>query len=152
VAVEILDETQRYRPLERLEHALSALLAELGSEGQDLTVVLIGDVAMHERNARDRGVDAPTDVLSYPTAEPDDVGFPPIGHLGDIFISLDTAARQAHERGIALEREVMVLAAHGLTHLRGFDHTSEAAWEPFRAAERRILSLAGAGPVPEDEP
>jgi probable rRNA maturation factor len=150
--VEILDETQRYRPLERLERALSALLAELGSEGQDLTVVLVDDVAMHERNARDRGVDAPTDVLSYPTVEPDDVGFPSIDHLGDIFISLDTAARQAHERGTALDCEVMVLAAHGLTHLRGFDHTSEAAWEPFRAAERRILSLAGAEPAPEDDP
>lgn len=152
MAVEILDETQRYRPVDRLERALSALLAELGSEGRDLTVVLIGDVAMHQRNARDRGVDAPTDVLSYPTAEPDDAGFPAVPHLGDIFISLDTAARQAEERGVGLEQEVLVLAAHGLTHLRGFDHTSQAAWEPFRAAERRIVRLAGSGAEPEVGP
>jgi len=91
-------------------------------------------------------------VLSYPTAEPDDAGFPAVPHLGDIFISLDTAARQAEERGVGLEQEVLVLAAHGLTHLRGFDHTSEAAWEPFRAAERRIVRLAGSGAEPEVGP
>ena len=149
MAVEILDETQRYRPVDRLARALEALLAELGSADRDLTVVLVDDVAMHERNARDRGVDGPTDVLSYPTVEPDDEGFPTIPHLGDIFISLDTAARQAGDRDVTLEHEVLVLAAHGLTHLRGFDHTSEAAWAPFRASERRILELAGPAAAPE---
>jgi len=140
--VEILDETLRYRPVDCLARALEALLDELGSADRDLSVVLVDDRAMHERNARDRGVDGPTDVLSYPTVEPDDEGFPAVPHLGDIFISLDTAARQAEERYTTLEQEVLVLAAHGLMHLRGFDHTSEAAWAPFRASERRILHLA----------
>ncbi len=143
MAVEILDETQRYPRAERLARALEDLLDELEAVERDVTVVLIDDAAMAERNLRDRGVDGPTDVLSYPTFEPDDEGFPPVPHLGDIFISLDTAARQAEERGHDLEQEVLVLAAHGLTHLRGLDHRDEGEWRPFHAAERRILELAG---------
>ena len=151
MAVEILDETQQYRPAERLEHVLEALLKELGAENRDVTVVLVDDATIHRRNLRDRGVDAPTDVLSYPTGEPDDLGFPSVPHLGDIFISIDTAARQAAERGTGLEQEVLVLAAHGLTHLRGFDHPTDERWQPFRDAERRILALAGDGAAPEVE-
>ena len=146
MAVEILDETQRYPRAEadRLELGMSGLLAELGEGAREVTVVLVDDGAIRLRNARDRGVDSATDVLSYPTGEPDDRGFPAVAHLGDIFISLDTAARQARERGHTLEHEVLVLAAHGLTHLRGFDHVDEAAWAPFRAAEARIVELADA--------
>ncbi len=143
MAVEILDETQRYPRAERLARALEDLLDELEAVERDVTVVLIDDAVMAERNLRDRGVDGPTDVLSYPTFEPDDEGFPPVPHLGDIFISLDTAARQAAERGHDLEQEVLVLAAHGLTHLRGLDHRDEREWRPFHAAERRIVELAG---------
>ncbi len=151
MAVEILDETQRYRPAERLQQALEALLADLGTEGRDVTVVLVDDATIHRRNLLDRGVDAPTDVLSYPTGEPDDEGFPTVDHLGDIFISIDTATRQAAERGVGVEQEVLVLAAHGLTHLRGFDHPSDERWEPFRAAERRILALVDGAAAAEAE-
>lgn len=151
MAVEILDETQRYRPAERLGRALEALLGELGADDRDVTVVLVDDATIHRRNLRDRGVDAPTDVLSYPTAEPDDEGFPAVAHLGDIFISIETAARQAADHGTGLEREVLVLAAHGLTHLRGFDHPTDERWEPFRAAERRILALGEEGGALEAE-
>ncbi len=149
MAVEILDETRRFRRAERLRRALEALLAELGLGGRDLTVVLLDDDAIALRNAVDRGVEGPTDVLSYPTWEPDDAdSFPLVDHLGDILISIDTAARQAVEHAHAPLAEVMVLAAHGLTHLRGFDHDTEAAWIPFRQAQERILELAaGAGPA-----
>lgn len=150
MAVEILDETHRYRALDRLEQALQALLTELALDDREVTLVLVDDAVMAERNARDRGVDGATDVLSYPTFEPDDLGFPQVPHLGDIFIGLDTAARQAAERGHDLEQEVLVLAAHGLTHLRGFDHTDEVRWRPFRAAEGRILELAGLAPGEAD--
>ncbi len=150
MAVEILDETQRYRPVDRLQRALTALLEELGLGARDVCVVLVDDATIADRNRRDRGVAGATDVLSYPTGEPDDVGFPQVQHLGDIFISLDTAARQAAERASDLEREVLVLAAHGVTHLRGLDHASPEAWGPFRAAERRIEALAAALPASEE--
>jgi probable rRNA maturation factor len=139
--VEILDETARFPApdTDALRGALERLLeaAELSDRG--VTVVLVDDATMRERNRIDRGVDAPTDVLSYPTVEPDDVGMPEVAHLGDVFIDLDQAARQASEHGHDLVREVLVLAAHGLTHLRGFDHPDEASWAPFLEAQRRVL-------------
>jgi len=141
VAVEILDETQRYPRVERLRGCLRQLLSESGLARRDVTVVLTDDGAIAAHNAADRGVPGPTDVLSYPTSEPDDAGFPVVAHLGDILISLDTAARQAEEHGHDLEREVLVLASHGLTHLRGFDHPTEAAWQPFLDAQTRVLAI-----------
>ena len=142
--VEILGETDRFPAPERLRAALEALLGEEGLEGREVTVVLLGDAAMRERNEADRGVTGPTDVLSYPSWEPDDVGVPRVPHLGDILVGLDVAARQAPEHGHDLVAEVLVLAAHGLTHLRGYDHPDEAAWAPFHAAQRRVLELAPA--------
>lgn len=142
MAVEILDETQRFLRGEALRRALEALLAELGAADRELTLILVDDATIAARNARDRGVEGATDVLSYPTAEPEDVGFPWVPHLGDVFVSLDTAERQAAEHGHDTLQEVLVLAAHGVIHLRGFDHQDEAAWGPFRAAERRVLALA----------
>ncbi|HKI57505.1 MAG TPA: rRNA maturation RNase YbeY [Trueperaceae bacterium] len=149
MAVEIVDETHRFRQAEAAQRTLEALLTEQGSGDRDLTLVLVDDATIAVRNARDRGVEGATDVLSYPTAEPDDIGFPQVPHLGDIFISLDTAERQAAAHGHDLTREVLVLAAHGLTHLRGHDHVDEAAWAPFRQAERRVLELADAASAGE---
>lgn len=140
--VEILDETNRFRHADLLGRALSALIAEVGEGDRTVTVVVLDDNAMRERNREDRGVDAATDVLSYPTAEPDDNDMPSVEHLGDIFISIDSAVRQAAQRGHEPHIEMLVLAAHGLTHLRGFDHATPSAWRPFRAAERRIVALA----------
>ncbi len=141
MAVEILDETRRFPRAEALERTLQSLLTELGLEDRDVTVILVDDATIAARNARDRGVEGATDVLSYPTAEPDDIDVPAVPHLGDIFISLDTAERQAEAHGLDPLGEVLVLAAHGVTHLRGFDHDGEPAWRPFREAERRVLAL-----------
>ena len=141
--VEILGETQRFPALDRLEGALQALLEAEGLGDREVTVVLLGDEAMATRNLADRGVPGPTDVLSYPSSEPDDVGVPEVAHLGDVLIDLDAAARQAPDHGHDVADEVLVLAAHGLTHLRGFDHPDDASWRPFSDAQRRILAWTG---------
>jgi probable rRNA maturation factor len=138
--VEILDETARFPAPERLAGALQSLLEAAGLAEREVTVVLVDDATMAQRNRADRGVEGPTDVLSYPTAEPDDVGVPPVPHLGDVLVDLDAAARQAPEHGHGTVEEVLVLAAHGLTHLRGFDHPDATSWAPFRAAQREVLA------------
>jgi probable rRNA maturation factor len=117
---------------------------ELGLGEREVTVVLVDDPAIRELNRAHRDVDEATDVLSYPTSEPDDDGFPEIPHLGDVIISLDTAARQAPDHDHDLMQEVMVLAAHGLVHLMGYDHDTEEAWQIFTKAETRVLTLANA--------
>ena len=137
--VEILDETAQFPAPDRLQAAIQRLLAEADLGDRDVTIVLIGDEAMRERNRADRGIDGPTDVLSYPTHEPDDDGFPAVPHLGDILIDVDQARRQAPDHGLDPLDEVLVLAAHGLTHLRGYDHVDDDAWIPFHEAQRAVL-------------
>lgn len=140
--IELLDETEQYPHAEHLTRTLAALLTELGLAERELTVVLMDDEAIARHNLADRAEEGATDVLSYPTAEPGDVGFPQVPHLGDVLISVETAARQAAEHGLSLRDEVLVLAAHGLTHLRGYDHQTEEEWQPFHRAQARVLTLA----------
>jgi probable rRNA maturation factor len=138
--VEILDETNRYPSIRRLRTTLNAFLLEQKIAGT-VTLVLCDDATIHKMNLADRGEDYATDVLSYPTMEPDDINMPEVDHLGDVFISLDTAQQQALTHQHDLESEVLTLAAHGITHLRGLDHTTEDEWTIFRAAQQRVLEL-----------
>lgn len=149
--VETLNEVPRFPlkegPLEveEVARALTALLGDLGLSHKEVTVVFVDDAKITELNRVHREVDAPTDVLSYPTSEPDDLaeGFvmPEIPHLGDIIISVETAQRQAAEHAHSLTQEVKTLAAHALTHLLGYDHPTEEAWKRFKSAQARILTL-----------
>ena len=104
----------------RLRASAERVMAHLEVAGREVTVVLIGDRAMRRLKREHWGEDSATDVLSFPSWEPGDPFMPP--HLGDVFVSLDTAARQAQARGHSLEREVALLVSHGLTHLLGHDH------------------------------
>ena len=138
--LEILNETRRLLPLARLERALTRYLDETGVV-QTVTLILCDDAAIHELNLAHRGVNAPTDVLSYPLLEPDDANMPVVEQLGDVFVSLDTAEAQAAAHGNSFIEEVLVLSAHGITHLRGFDHPTEAAWQIFHTAQTRVKEL-----------
>jgi probable rRNA maturation factor len=142
VNVELIDETGRFRSPDVVLAALAALGTELGAEARSVTVVLVDDDTIAARNVADRGVAGPTDVLAYPLHEPGDAGMPSVPHLGDALISLDTAERQARDHGHDLQTEVLVLAAHALQHLLGFDHPDAAGWAPFLAAQARVVALA----------
>ncbi len=148
--VEILDETGRFRRHEVLARALARLGDELGAVEREMTLVLVDDAAMAELHERHLGEPGPTDVLSFPLHEPDDTGMPQVQALGDVIVSLDTAAVQAHRHGHAPWREVAILAAHGLVHLLGFDHVDEAGWRPFETAQARVLALLEAPPAPDE--
>ena len=76
-----------------LRGSLDAVMAHFGVEEREVTVVLVGDREIRSLKLEHWGEDAATDVLSFPTWEPGDPFMPP--HLGDIIVSLDTAARQA---------------------------------------------------------
>lgn len=103
-----------------LRASLEAVMEHFGVSEREVTVVLVGDRTIRALKLEHWGEDAATDVLSFPAWEPGDPFMPP--HLGDIIISLDTAARQAGARGHSLTREVALLASHGMTHLVGHDH------------------------------
>lgn len=138
--VEVIDETRQYPHPERLAQAVEGLMTHLGLD-HELTLVLVDDAQIRRMNALHRGLDEATDVLSYPTHEPDDVDMPELDFLGDVVISLDTAAKQALSRHHPLETELQILAAHGLMHLLGYDHETEEAWRDFTNAQKLITEL-----------
>lgn len=88
---------------------------------QELSLLITTDPHIQELNRDFRGKDKPTDVLSFPQLEEDDIGPSPIS-LGDVVISLDTALAQAKSIGHSAGDEVLRLLVHGILHLLGYDH------------------------------
>ena len=85
--------------------------------GSSATVAFVSDKTIRKLNQQFRGVDKATDVLSFPADEPD--------NLGDIAISVESAARQAKENGLTFDEEIAQLILHGLLHLSGYDHETD---------------------------
>src|ERR1700744_2516815 len=100
-----------------LNRFLAEATAALGLAGE-VSVLLTGDKQLRAMNLQFRGVDKPTDVLSFPALPEAANG----GQGGDLAISLETAAIQAADHGHPLQMEVKVLILHGLLHLAGYDH------------------------------
>ena len=133
----------------------------MGLTDPELSVVLTDDEHIRELNRTWRGVDAPTDVLSFPLHEPGEIG-PDVAALGDVVVSLpyaeQTLASGAHLRRVAenlgvdpdalqwtLEDEVEFLLVHGLLHLVGHDHAEPDEADRMRAEERRVWLAAHPG-------
>jgi probable rRNA maturation factor len=126
--------------------------APLRSPAYSLGLQLCDDAAIATLNQTWRSQAGPTDVLAFAASE----GAPPLPgwmeldpvelgplELGDIVISLETAARQAREHDHLLERELRFLASHGLLHLLGWDHPDEQSLAAMLDLQDRLLSLAG---------
>ncbi len=114
----------------------AALAATEGGVG-DLTVLLADDARVRDLNARFRGKDAATNVLSFPAAESAD------GYLGDLALAYETCAREAGEQRKSLSAHLTHLVVHGVLHLRGLDHEGDDAAEAMEALERRVLAGLG---------
>ena len=127
---------------ELITRAAQAALRHEGREG-DITVLLMGDEAIHSMNRDYRGVDRPTDVLSFPAWEGEALAQIPDAYLGDIAISVDTAKRQAREYGHSLSRELSFLTVHGTLHLLGYDHMEEGERARMFALQNEILEGIG---------
>ena len=101
------------------------MLAALRLPNAELSVLLCDDTTIHELNREYRHKDKPTDVLAFAMREGEHAELHP-DLLGDVVISLDTARRQAHAGGKTIVAEVTILLAHGLLHLVGYDHQTDA--------------------------
>ncbi len=102
----------------RLRARAAAYLSALGREDAELSILLVTDRRIRALNREWREKDAATDVLSFPLTEPAGAG----ALLGDVVISLDTAARRARAERRAVGAELDRYLAHGLLHLLGYDH------------------------------
>ena len=139
----------------RMESVITAALeAEKVAIPCEISVLLTDDEGIHQINLDMRGVDRPTDVLSFPMFELEP-GVPPEGEdyldpdselcpLGDMCISLERAEEQAKEFGHSVEREICYLTVHSILHLLGYDHLGEGPMKAqMRGREEAILAGLG---------
>ena len=128
-----------------VEELATLALEVLGKGDHELSIVLTDDAHIQVLNRDFREKDVPTDVLSFGQME-DEFFVAPIPILGDLVISLETAARQASERGHPLAAEVRILLVHGLMHLLGHDHLVPTERVEMAAAEDELLAALPAHP------
>ncbi|MEK3788242.1 rRNA maturation RNase YbeY [Paenibacillus sp. FSL K6-1230] len=128
--------------------------AEGVAEGE-VALTFVTDEQIHELNRQYRGIDRPTDVLSFAMneeleEEPDiiyslepeaELELPDM--LGDIIISVQTAKRQSEEYGHSLDRELGFLFVHGFLHLLGYDHQDEASEAEMMGKQEAVLAQVG---------
>ncbi len=107
----------------------------------EVSVSFVDNASIQLLNREYRGIDSPTDVLSFPQDDDGELGdlegIPRI--LGDIVISLERAKEQAEDFGHSVQREVLYLAIHGFFHLLGYDHESPEDQSKMREMEERVL-------------
>ena len=113
-----------------------------GVENGEVSVTLTNNEYIHTLNKEYRGIDRPTDVLSFAlneSEEPEMVDGPAVNVLGDLIISVERAEEQAADYGHSLRREVAFLTVHGMLHLLGYDHMEDEEREEMEAEQRFVM-------------
>jgi probable rRNA maturation factor len=146
--IEIARTSALWRALPAVEklarRAITAGLATSGVrilDGAEVSVWLADDAQIRALNAQWRGLDKPTNVLSFPAATP--LQIETAAMLGDIVVAFETAEREAAEEGKILADHVVHLVVHGLLHLLGYDHQIAAEADQMEMLETRILAKLG---------
>jgi probable rRNA maturation factor len=125
-----------------VRRAAEAALLDNEAPPSEISVVLSDDEHIRELNKHHRGMDKPTNVLSFPAARmKTPPGAPRI--LGDVVLAFETVEREAVEESKPLENHIAHLVVHGVLHLLGYDHEDEDEAETMEARERQILTKLG---------
>ena len=141
--IDVFSETVELSGDERtsIERAAEAALESEGKNG-DLTILIDTPDRIQTLNREFRHVDAVTDVLTFPAWE-GEISLSADGYLGDIMICYERAKEQAIAYGHSLTRELSFLAVHGVLHLLGYDHMTEADERIMREKQTAILDRIG---------
>ena len=141
VRVEVQGRVAGSPPPARVRRILTRASRAARLRAREVSVLFCADGRMRSLNRRYRGLDRPTDVLSFPAG----AGVPSDGFLGDIVISVPYASRSARKRDEPPAREIDRLLVHGLLHLAGYDHeTDDGEMDALEARLRRRLRIAEA--------
>ena len=144
VRVEVQGRVAGSPPPARVRRILTRASRAARLRAREVSVLFCADGRMRSLNRRYRGLDRPTDVLSFPAG----AGVPSDGFLGDIVISVPYASRSARKRDEPPAREIDRLLVHGLLHLAGYDHeTDDGEMDALEARLRRRLRIAEAEPA-----
>jgi probable rRNA maturation factor len=117
--------------------AAEAALASEGADGEGVTLLLTDDASVRELNARFRQKDVATNVLSFPAPHNRE------RHLGDVALAFGVCAREADEQGKPLAHHLQHMVAHGVLHLLGYDHMTDAEADAMEGLERVVLAGLG---------
>ena len=154
--LEIYDDTKNV-PEEKIK-LIEDILNFAGSylklpENTEMSVTLMDNEHIHEINKKYRGVDKPTDVISFAIEEddpdevpiilPEDEEFDIAKNIGDIMVSMDKVKEQAEYLGHSEDRELGFLVVHGFLHLNGYDHMKEEDEKEMFGLQREILDSYG---------
>lgn len=117
-----------------------------GVDNGEVSITLTNNDYIHELNREYRGIDRPTDVLSFAlneSEEPEVTGGSDINVLGDLVISVERAEEQAKDFGHSVKREMAFLTVHGMLHLLGYDHMEEADRLEMEKEQRFVMEKLG---------
>ncbi|WP_295712470.1 rRNA maturation RNase YbeY [uncultured Mitsuokella sp.] len=117
-----------------------------GVDNGEVSITLTNNDYIHELNREYRGIDRPTDVLSFAlneSEEPEVTGGFDINVLGDLVISVERAEEQAKDFGHSVKREMAFLTVHGMLHLLGYDHMEEADRLEMEKEQRFVMEKLG---------
>lgn len=126
---------------QEISRRIQRMIGDLQLKKLEVSFVLTNDKRVHELNRIYRGKDRPTDVLAFAMQEGEFAALAE-GVLGDVIVSVETARKQALSRSIAVLEEVTMLLAHGLLHLLGHDHDTDAKDRRMRAETERLCEVA----------
>lgn len=142
ISIIIVDAFESLVSADLLETAAKAVLdIENVDPSNELSIAIDGDAEIQALNLQFLGIDAPTDVLSFPSDETNpETGVP---YLGDIMISYPRAKQQAENAGETVEDELQLLVVHGMLHLLGYDHAEPDEKATMWAAQQKALNHLG---------
>jgi probable rRNA maturation factor len=154
IADDLVPEAERAPLYAALRDAIQATLQAAQKRDAELTLVITNDEEVRELNRTYRGMDAPTDVLSFPTLNTTAPETPELivaeaaaielaNYLGDIVIALPYSKRQAQRFDNSIQSELCLLAVHGTLHLLGYDHGTPDGEAQMWAIQDQVLAALG---------
>lgn len=146
----VMDDRQKHLEIddvlmEKIESVMRKCLSDEGVDDDlEISLTFVDDEEIHRINKEFRGVDSPTDVLSFPLFTDDefDVEYEEVA-LGDIVVSTQTAIRQAQEYGHSITREICFLICHSMFHLLGYDHMTDEEADIMEKKQEGVLNSLG---------
>lgn len=157
IAVDILIESPLWGAEDDWRGAIETAVAAAAEDADaaivtesELSVVLTDDASIRLINREHRGIDRPTNVLSFPQDDPEADAYGPL--LGDIVVAHETVRREAEEEGIPFADHLAHMMIHGFLHLVGYDHMTDAEAEEMEGLESAILGRLGMADPYADPP
>lgn len=142
--VEIFNETNKeLKELDTLPALIDYMITYEKLGNVIFNVILVDEEKIHELNKEYRGIDRPTDVITFALEDTEDIVYEDFRLLGDIYICLEKVYEQAEEYGHSVLRELSFLTVHGFLHLLGYDHMTEEDEKVMFKRQEEILDGFG---------